>query len=60
MAASAIACIVVQLWSINDFPKVVQCSTVSIYADDTTLCLKSKDISQLNRAMKRDLADHDA
>ena len=42
---------------INDLPKAVQCSTVSIYADDTSLCLKSKDISQLNRAMNRDLED---
>ena len=26
-----------------------------MYADDTSLCLKSKDIFQLNRAMNRDL-----
>ena len=31
---------------INDLPKAAQCSTVSIYADDTSLLLKSKDISQ--------------
>jgi len=40
---------------INYLLKAVQCSTVSMYADDT--CLKSKDISQLNRAMNRDLED---
>ena len=26
-----------------------------MYADDTSLCLKSKDISELNMAMNRDL-----
>ena len=39
---------------INDLPKTVQC-TVSMYAYDTSYCLKSKDISQLNMAMNRDL-----
>ena len=42
---------------INDLPKAVNCSTLSMYADDTSLCLKSKDICQLNRAMNRDLED---
>ena len=45
---------------INDLPKAVQCSTVSMHADDTNLCLKSKDISQLNRAINRDLEDLDS
>ena len=31
-----------------------------MYADDTSLCLKSQDIFQLNRAMKRDLEDFDS
>ena len=31
-----------------------------MYADDTSLCLKSKDISELNRAMNRDLEDLDS
>ena len=31
-----------------------------MYADDTSLCLKSKDIFQLNRAMNRDLEDLDS
>ena len=45
---------------ITDLPKPDQCSTVSMYADDTSLCLKSKDISQLNRAMNRDFEALDA
>ena len=40
---------------INDLPSAVQSSTVSMYADDTSLCLKSKDISQLNEAINVDL-----
>ena len=31
-----------------------------MYADDNSLCLKSKDISQINIAMNRDLEDLDA
>ena len=31
-----------------------------MYADDTSLCFKSKDISQLNMAMNRDLEDLDS
>ena len=45
---------------IYDLPKAVQCSTASMYADDTSFCLKSKDISQFNRPMNRDLEDLDA
>ena len=40
---------------ITDLPSAVQSSTVSMYADDTSLCLKSKDISQLNEAINVDL-----
>ena len=45
---------------ISDLPEAVQCPTVSMYADNTSLCFKSKDISQLNRAMNRDLEDLDS
>ena len=45
---------------IIDLPKAVNSSTVPMYADDTSLCLKSKDISELNRAMNRDLEDLDS
>ena len=40
---------------IYDLASAVQSSTVSMYADDTSLCLKSKDISQLNEAINVDL-----
>ena len=43
----------------NYLPKTVQHSTVSMHAGDTSRCLKSKDIFQLNRAMSRDLEDLD-
>ena len=42
---------------INDLPSAVQCSIVSMYADDTSLCLKSKDVSQLNEAINDDYLD---
>ena len=45
---------------INDLPSAVQGSTVSMYADDTSLCLKSRDISQLNEAINDDLAHLDS
>ena len=45
---------------INDLPSAVQSSTVSMYADDTSLCLKSKDISQLNEAIDIDLEHLDS
>ena len=44
----------------NDLPSAVQGSTVSMYADDTSLCLKSRDISQLNEAINDDLAHLDS
>ena len=40
---------------INDLPSAVQSSTVSMYADDNSLCLKSRDISQLNGAINDNL-----
>ena len=45
---------------INDLPSAVHGSTVSMYADDTSLCLKSRDISQLNEAINEDLAHLDS
>ena len=45
---------------INDLPSAVQDSTVSMYADDTSLCLKSRDISQLNKAINDDLEHLDS
>ena len=48
------------LWIyISDLPSAVQ-SSVSMYADDTSLCLKSKDISQLNEAINVDLEHLDS
>ena len=40
---------------INDLPQVVKTSTVSRYADDTSLTLQSQDISQLNETINDDL-----
>ena len=40
---------------INDLPQVVQASTVSMYADDTSLCHQSSDMTQLNEAINSDL-----
>ena len=40
---------------IIDLPSSVQSSTVSMYADDTSLCYKSKDLTQLNMAINDDL-----
>ena len=40
---------------INDLPQAVQGSTVSMYADDTSLCHQSNDITQLNKAINNDL-----
>ena len=39
----------------NDLPRAVQGSTVSMYADDTSLCHQSNDITQLNKAINNDL-----
>ena len=40
---------------INDLPQAVQNSTVSMYADDTSLCYQSSDIDELNEAINNDL-----
>ena len=45
---------------INDLPRAVKNSTTSMYADDTSLCFKSKDLSRLNEALNEDLSCLDA
>ena len=45
---------------INDLPRAVKNSTISMYADDTSLCFKSKDLSRLNEALNEDLSRLDA
>ena len=45
---------------INDLPRSVKNSTISRYADDTSLCFKSKDLSRLNEALNEDLSRLDA
>ena len=40
---------------INDLPRAVNNSTTSMYADNTSLCLQSKDLSRLNEALNEDL-----
>ena len=35
---------------INDLPEAVQGSSVTMYADDTSLCHQSHDLTQLNEA----------
>ena len=44
---------------INDLPQAVWGSTVSMYVDDTTLCHKSHDMTQLNKAINNDLKNLD-
>ena len=44
---------------IYDLPQVVNASTVSMYADDTSLTLQSKDISHINETIKDDLKHFD-
>ena len=43
----------------NDLPQAVQNSTVSMYADDTSLCYQSSDIDELNEAINNDLKQLD-
>ena len=38
---------------VNDPPRAVKNFVTSMYADDMSLCFKSKDLSRLNRAFKR-------
>ena len=40
---------------INDLPQVVQASSVTMYADDTSLCHQSHDLTRLNEAINSDL-----
>ena len=40
---------------INDLPQVINASTASMYADDTSLTFISQDISQLNETINADL-----
>ena len=40
---------------INDLPQAVQDSNVSMYADDTSLCYQSQDLTRLNEAISSDL-----
>ena len=40
---------------INDLPQAVQDSSVSMYADDTSLCYQSHDLTRLNEAINSDL-----
>ena len=40
---------------INDLPQAVQDSTLSMYADDTSLCYQSHNLTQLNEAINSDL-----
>ena len=40
---------------INDLPLAVQDSAVSMYADDTSLCYQSHDLTWLNEAINSDL-----
>ena len=41
---------------INDLPLAVRGSTVSMYADDTSLCHQAMNMTQLNEAINNDLA----
>ena len=40
---------------INDLPQTVQVSSVTMYADDTSLCHQSHNLTQLNEAINSDL-----
>ena len=41
---------------INDLSEAVQSSSVTMYADDTSLCHQSRDLTQLNEAINSDLS----
>ena len=45
---------------VNDLPQAVQESNVSMYADDTSLCYQSHDLTQLNEAISNDLRKLDS
>ena len=40
---------------INDLRHAVQHSSVTMYADDTSLCHRSRELTQLNEAINSDL-----
>ena len=44
----------------NDLPRALKNSTISMYADDTSLCFKPKGLSRLNKALNEDLSHLDA
>ena len=44
---------------INDLPQAVRDSTVSMFADDTSLCHQSNDLTQLTEAINNDLRQLD-
>ena len=44
---------------INDLPRALKNSTISMYADDTSLCCKSKNLSRLNEVLNEDLSQLD-
>ena len=39
------------LLCINDLPQALNTSSVSMYADDTSLCSRSKDLKEFNKAL---------
>ena len=45
---------------ISDLPTAVKNSVTSRYADDTSLCIKFKDLSRLNESLNEDLSRLDA
>ena len=45
---------------INDLPEAVQGASVTMYADDTSLCHQSHDLTQLNEAINSDLSKEGA
>ena len=45
---------------INDLPQAVRYSKVSMYADDTSLCCQSPDLTRLNEAINSDLRKLDS
>ena len=47
------------LFIINDLPRAVKNSTIFMYAEDTSLYFKSKDLSLLSEAINEDLSHLD-
>ena len=44
---------------INDLPHAIQNSSVSMYADDMSLCYQTSDINNLNKAINNDIMQLD-